>query len=203
MKLLREVVEPQLVELRDPLLERHDVVAAERLQARFGGVDADARRAVQVEPLRRVEGLLWAGALLQRRQRRRRRGREVRRGPLVRLAHVEQDRVAAGEGSFTNGKTLEEYMGPGGDYELPENYIRESILNPGKVIRENYANVMPNNFASQLKPRQVEALVLMMKHLDRLADEGWIDENGKVQKPEAPPADSSAAADPARTGEGG
>ncbi len=113
------------------------------------------------------------------------------------------DRVAAGEGSFTNGKTLEEYMGPGGDYELPENYIRESILNPGKVIRENYANVMPNNFASQLKPRQVEALVLMMKHLDRLADEGWIDENGKVQKPEAPPADSSAAADPARTGEGG
>lgn len=113
------------------------------------------------------------------------------------------DRVAAGEGSFTNGKSLKEYMGPGGEYELPENYIRESILNPGKVIRENYANVMPNNFASQLKPRQVEALVLMMKHLDRLADEGWIDENGKVQKPEAPSPDSSAAADPARTGEGG
>ena len=113
------------------------------------------------------------------------------------------DRVAAGEGSFTNGKTLKEYMGSGGEYELPENYIRESILNPGKVIRENYANVMPNNFASQLKPRQVEALVLMMKHLDRLADEGWIDENGKVQTPEAPPADSSAAVDPAGAGEGG
>ena len=45
MKLLGQIVEPQLVELRDPLLERHDVVAAERLQARFGGVDADARRA--------------------------------------------------------------------------------------------------------------------------------------------------------------
>ena len=51
-------------------------------------------RAVEVEPLRRVEGLLWAGALLQRRQRRRRRSREVGRGPLVGLAHVEQERVA-------------------------------------------------------------------------------------------------------------
>ena len=40
----------------------------------FGGVDADAGRAVQVEPLRRVEPP-WAGALLQRRERRMRRGR--------------------------------------------------------------------------------------------------------------------------------
>ena len=61
---------------------------------RLRRVDADARRAVQVEPLRRVQRLLWAGALLQRRQRRRRRGREVGRGPLVGLAHVEQERVA-------------------------------------------------------------------------------------------------------------
>ena len=66
-------------------------------------------------------------------------------------------------------------MSEGGAYELPENYLRESILNPGKVLVENYANVMPNNFASQLKPRQVEALVLMMKHLDEL-----VDENGNI-----------------------
>ena len=45
MKLLGEVVEPQLVELRDPLLERHDVVAAERLEGRLRRVDADARGA--------------------------------------------------------------------------------------------------------------------------------------------------------------
>ena len=50
---------------------------------------------MQVEPLRRVQRLLWAGALLQRRERRRRRGREVGRGPLVGLAHVEQERVAS------------------------------------------------------------------------------------------------------------
>jgi len=70
MKLLGQIIKPQLVELRDPLLERDDVVAAERLEGRLRRVDADAGRAVQVEPLRRVEGLLWAGALLQRRERR-------------------------------------------------------------------------------------------------------------------------------------
>ena len=45
MKLLGQIVEPQLVELRDPLLERHDVVAAERLEGRLRRVDADAGRA--------------------------------------------------------------------------------------------------------------------------------------------------------------
>ena len=50
---------------------------------------------MEVEPLARVEGLLWAGALLQRRERRVRRGGKMRSGPLVRLAHVEQERVAA------------------------------------------------------------------------------------------------------------
>ena len=45
MKLLREVVEPQLVELGDALLERDDVVAAERLESRLRRVDADAGRA--------------------------------------------------------------------------------------------------------------------------------------------------------------
>ena len=125
---------------------------------------------------------------------------EVRSGPTFKGLW---DRVARGEGAFTNGRTLQEYMGPGGEYELPENYLRESILNPGKLIRENYANVMPNNFASQLKPRQVEALVLMMKHLDRLADEGWIDEDGNVQQPEMPSVNSSASRDVENMEEGG
>ena len=85
------------------------------------------------------------------------------------------DRTKDGKTVFTDGTSLSEYMSEGGAYELPENYLRESILNPGKVLVENYANVMPNNFASQLKPRQVEALVLMMKHLDEL-----VDENGNI-----------------------
>lgn len=113
------------------------------------------------------------------------------------------DRVQNGDTVFTDGTTLKDYMGEGGEYEVPENYIRESILNPGKLIRENYANVMPNNFASQLKPRQVEALVLMMKNLDKLTEEGWVGEDGKVQTPEQPAVDSSASAGPGMTEEGG
>ena len=83
-------------------------------------------------------------------------------------------------------------MGSGGEYQMPENYIRDSILNPGKNLVENYTNVMPNNFASQLKPRQVEALVLMMKHFDEL-----VDEEGNIIEP--PAAEESEAS----TGDGG
>jgi len=90
------------------------------------------------------------------------------------------DRTVEGKTAFTDGTTLKDYMGDGGEYELAENYLRESILNPGKYLVENYANVMPNNFASQLKPRQVEALVLMMKNLDDL-----VDEDGNIIEPPA------------------
>jgi hypothetical protein len=104
--------------------------------------------------------------------------------------------VKKGDIQFTNGKSLSDYMGPGAEYEVPENYIRESILNPGKLVRENYTNVMPNNFASQLKPRQVEALVLMLKNLDSLVD----DEGNIIEKSKA---DSTASTNSASTGEGG
>ena len=100
------------------------------------------------------------------------------------------DRAKTGQTVFTDGTTLEDYMGDGGEYELPENYIRESILNPGKYLVENYTNVMPNNFAGQLKPRQIDALVLMMKHLDEL-----VDEDGNII--EVPASDAEGA------GEGG
>ena len=65
MKLLGEVVEPQLVELRDPLLERDDVVAAERLEGRLRRVDADAGRAcveATSSPRPRLTGWVPRGA---------------------------------------------------------------------------------------------------------------------------------------------
>ena len=89
-------------------------------------------------------------------------------------------RTLEGGTVFTDGTTLKDHMDDGDEYELPENYLRESILNPGKYLVENYTNVMPNNFASQLKPRQVEALVLMMKHLDDL-----VDDDGNIIEPPA------------------
>ena len=100
-------------------------------------------------------------------------------------------RTLEGGTVFTDGTTLKDHMDDGDEYELPENYLRESILNPGKYLVENYTNVMPNNFASQLKPRQVEALVLMMKHLDDL-----VDDDGNIIEP--PAADEATG-----EGEGG
>ena len=102
------------------------------------------------------------------------------------------ERSTSGSTVFTDGTTLKDYMGSGGEYQMPENYIRDSILNPGKNLVENYTNVMPNNFASQLKPRQVEALVLMMKHFDEL-----VDEDGNIIEP--PATEESDAS----TGDGG
>jgi cytochrome c oxidase subunit 2 len=96
------------------------------------------------------------------------------------------DRTTEGATVFTDGSSLKDHMGSGGEYEVPENYIRESIMNPGKYVVENYTNVMPNNFASQLKPRQIEALILMMKHMDELVDEeGNIIEPPETEEPKA------------------
>ena len=80
------------------------------------------------------------------------------------------DRTVNGETTFQNGQKLSDLIGPGKDYEMPEDYIRSSILNPQAHIVQNYAGAMPS-FQGQLKERQVTALVLMMKYRDRLVDE--------------------------------
>ena len=80
------------------------------------------------------------------------------------------DRTVNGETGFTDGTKLSSMIGPGKTFEMPEDYIRDSILNPQSHIVENYAGAMPS-FQGQLKERQVTALVLMMKYLDRLVDE--------------------------------
>lgn len=111
------------------------------------------------------------------------------------------DRTRSGDIAFTNGKTLKDYQGPGGEYEVPENFIRDSILNPGKLVRQDYANVMPANFASQLKPRQIEALVLMMKNLDSLVGTVVDDQGNTIEQPPKTAEDGDDAT--TSDGEGG
>ena len=50
---------------------------------------------------------------------------------------------------------------------VDENYVRDSILNPGNHIVETYPNVMPT-FQGQLKPLEVTALVQFIKRLDEV-----------------------------------
>ena len=91
------------------------------------------------------------------------------------------DRTKSGTTAFTNGTTMSQLMQPGGEFEIPENYIRTSLVQPQKQVVQGYAGAMPS-FQGQLKERQIDALVLMIKNLDSLVgtvvdDQGNILEN--------------------------
>ena len=74
-----------------------------------------------------------------------------------------------GRVTFTDGQKLSNLVGPGKEFNTPEDYIRNSILDPQHLVVQNYAGAMPS-FQGQLKERQITAIILMLKYLDRLVD---------------------------------
>jgi cytochrome c oxidase subunit 2 len=58
----------------------------------------------------------------------------------------------------------------GDSVTVDENYVRNSILNPGSQIVSPYANVMPS-FQGQLKEREVRAMIEFIKRLNEVVDE--------------------------------
>jgi len=58
----------------------------------------------------------------------------------------------------------------GSEAAVDENYVRNSILNPGAQIVMNYSNVMPT-FQGQLKEREIRALIEFVRKLDEVVDE--------------------------------
>lgn len=82
----------------------------------------------------------------------------------------------------------ERVMADGSRVIVDENYIRDSILNPGQHIVANFTNAMPT-FKGQLDDRQVWALILAMRNLQHF------DNNGKL-KPDAAIDFSSPASGP-------
>jgi len=84
------------------------------------------------------------------------------------------------------GKNLGDIIGPGKEHETPDGYLRESILNPGKHLVDPYGNVMPT-FKGQLSDRGIQALIDMMKNLDKFNKDGTV-------KPEAIPQTAGGAA---------
>ncbi len=84
------------------------------------------------------------------------------------------DRTTSGRTVFTDGSQMSDHDGEGGQYQLPENYIRESLLKPQQHIVQGYTGGMPS-FQGQLKERQITAVIEMFKHLDEL-----VDENGRI-----------------------
>ncbi len=84
------------------------------------------------------------------------------------------------------GKPISDIIGPGKEHEVPEGYLRESILNPGKHLVDPYGNVMPT-FKGQLTDRGIDALIGMMKNLDKF------DATGKLISPPDGAAGAPAA----------
>jgi cytochrome c oxidase subunit 2 len=79
-------------------------------------------------------------------------------------------RVKSGDVVFTTGERLSDLYGENTTYEVPENYIRTSIVNPQEHIVQGYLGSMPS-FQGQLKDKQITAMIEMFKHLDELTDD--------------------------------
>jgi cytochrome c oxidase subunit 2 len=77
----------------------------------------------------------------------------------------------SGTSAFTDGKSYADLIGTGKEYATAEDYIRDSIYNPGKHLVAPYGNVMPT-FKGQLNDRGVDAVIGMMKHLDEFDAKG-------------------------------
>lgn len=74
--------------------------------------------------------------------------------------------IETGNVVFTDGSKLADMMGPGKAYSSPEDYLRSSILNPAAHVVANFTNAMPT-FKGQLDDRQIAAMILAIKNLDR------------------------------------
>ena len=94
-----------------------------------------------------------------------------------------------------NGKPLSDFIGPGKQYEAPEGYLRESILNPGAHVVDTYGNVMPT-FKGQLNDRAIDALIGMMKNLKDFDAKGKF--IGELPATATPATATPATATPAK-----
>lgn len=81
------------------------------------------------------------------------------------------ERTRDGIQKVNGGIALSTLIGPGKVYETPEDYLRVSILNPGKHIVDGYGNAMPT-FQGQLNDKAIDALINMMKRLDEFNPDG-------------------------------
>ena len=93
----------------------------------------------------------------------------------------EQQGGEGSDGKFADGASYASLIGPGKKYATPEDYLRNSILNPGSELVSGFGNAMPS-FKGQLNDKAIDAVIGMMQHLD-----DFDPKTGKYLK-EAPPA---------------
>jgi len=81
------------------------------------------------------------------------------------------ERTAALTTKFADGRTLADFVGPGKKYATPEDYLQESILNPGANLVQGFGNAMPT-FKGQINEKGIAALIGMMKRIDQFDAKG-------------------------------
>lgn len=86
------------------------------------------------------------------------------------------ERTSKGLTKFDDGKSLADLIGPGREFEVPEDYIRNSILTPNRHIVSTFTPAMPT-FQGQLQDVQIQCIIDYMKHLDEFDAKGnWTKE---------------------------
>lgn len=81
------------------------------------------------------------------------------------------ERTQTGDRVFTDGSTLKDLIGPGKMFETPEDYLRDSILNPQHKVVMNFTPSMPT-FKGQLKDRELRGLIDAIKRLNEFDAKG-------------------------------
>jgi cytochrome c oxidase subunit 2 len=89
------------------------------------------------------------------------------------------ERTVQGMTKFTDGTSLKDLVGPGKEYNTPEDYLTASILRPNDHVVAGYAPGMPT-FQGQIDSKGMRALIDFIKKIDEF------DAKGKWKK--APPA---------------
>lgn len=74
------------------------------------------------------------------------------------------ERTANLETKFADGSTLKDFVGPGKEFESAEDYILNSIVDPGKHLVQGFGNAMPT-FRGAIPGRGQQAILGMMKKL--------------------------------------
>lgn len=81
------------------------------------------------------------------------------------------ERTQNGETVFADGASLKDLIGPGKQFATPEDYLRDSILNPKNKIVMNFPGSMPT-FQGALKPRELTAIIEFIKRLNEFDEQG-------------------------------
>jgi cytochrome c oxidase subunit 2 len=79
--------------------------------------------------------------------------------------------IENGNVQFADGTNLKDLTGPGKMFASPEDYVRQSILNPQQKIVMNYTGAMPT-FKGGLNDLEILGIIDFLKHLDEFDDKG-------------------------------